>query len=97
MPMQMSPLNAGYAGVTRRVAIQAIKRIIPQLDLRPDTVIYTKGLEDNMMTWNSEKNTLTPIRHNANEDSARFGEYDKIEWNLKKRLWMRGSHEMSTW
>ena len=79
MPMQMSPLNAGYAGVTRRVAIQAIKRIIPQLDLRPDTVIYTKGLEDNMMTWNSEKNMI------------------KLKWNLKKRLWMKGSHEMSTW
>ena len=90
MPMQMSSLNAGYAGVTRRVAIQAIKRIIPQLDLRPDTVIYTKGLEDNMMTWNSEKNTLTPIRHNANEDSARFGEYDKIEVEFKEEIMDEG-------
>ena len=90
MPMQMSPLNAGYVGVTRRIAIQAIKRIIPQLDLRPDTVIYTKGLEDNMLTWNSEKNTLVPIRHDANEDSARFGEYDKIEVEFKEEIMDEG-------
>ena len=73
-----------YQSIVRRIAIQIIKRMRSHLLLEHDTVFLIKGLEDNLLVWNSEKNTLTPIRHNPNEDSARFGEYDKIEIEIKE-------------
>ena len=75
-----------YQAITRRIVIQVIKRLRSHLSFNKDTVFIIKGLEDNLMVWNSEKNELQTIRHNPGEDSARFGEYDQLEIEFKEEL-----------